>query len=316
MLKLELVAAFAAIAEAGSISGAARRLALSKSVVSERLKELEHVLRTKLVHRTTRGLSLTDDGSAFQVRATRILREVDGAVSELAERRGKLAGPLRISAPVSFGTLHLGPALFGFLAKNPEIELTLELDDRFVNMLAEGYDAVIRHGPVDEERIIVKRLAASRRFLVASPEYIRSRGKPATLKDLERHNGIIYSNRGAADWRFRTGRTFTTARPRAAFYVNNGMLMRDAAIQGLGIALLATFLLEGSLKARTLQVIDVGAEAEGATVYIAYPEHLRTSTKIRALTTWLQKSFGDPAYWDAGAASRIRGDVRAEVTAR
>jgi molybdate transport repressor ModE-like protein len=305
MLKLELVAAFAAIAEAGSISSAARRLALSKSVVSERLKELEHVLRTKLVHRTTRGLSLTDDGNAFQVRATRILREVDGAVSELAERRGRLAGPLRISAPVSFGTLHLGPALFGFLAKNPEIDLTLELDDRFVNMLAEGYDAVIRHGPVDEERIIVKRLAASRRLLVASPEYLRSRGKPAALKDLEQHNGIIYSNRGAADWRFRTGRTFTTARPRTAFHVNNGVLMRDAAIQGLGIALLATFLLEGSLKARTLQVIDVGVEAEGATVYIAYPEHLRSSAKIGALTTWLQKSFGDPAYWESGAASRV-----------
>src|ERR1700730_12493104 len=119
MLKLDSVAAFTAIAEAGSISGAARRLALSKSVISVRLKELEHMLRVKLEHRTTRGLSLTDDGNASRVRAMRMLREVDGAVSELAERRGTLAGPMRISAPVSFGTLHLGPALFGFLAKNP-----------------------------------------------------------------------------------------------------------------------------------------------------------------------------------------------------
>jgi DNA-binding transcriptional LysR family regulator len=305
MLKLDSVAAFTAIAEAGSISGAARRLALSKSVVSERLKELEHVLRVKLVHRTTRGLSLTDDGNAFQVRAMRILREVDGAVSELAERRGTLAGPLRISAPVSFGTLHLGPALFGFLARHPEIELTLELDDRFVNMLAEGYDAVIRHGPVDEERIIVKRLAASRRLLVAAPEYLKRRGKPVTLTDLEQHDGIIYSNRGAGDWRFKTGRTFTTVRPRARLYVNNGLIMRDAAIDGLGIALLATFLLEGPLKKRSLQVIDVDAEAERATVYIAYPEHQRLSGKIRALTNCLQKSFGDPAYWDAALASKL-----------
>jgi DNA-binding transcriptional LysR family regulator len=305
MLKLDSVAAFTAIAEAGSISGAARRLALSKSVISERLKELEHVLRVKLVHRTTRGLSLTDDGNAFQVRAMRILREVDGAVSELAERRGTLAGSMRISAPVSFGTLHLGPALFGFMAKNPEIELTLDLDDRFVNMLAEGYDAVVRHGPVDEERIIVKRLAASRRLLVAAPEYLKRWGKPVTLTDLEQHNGIIYSNRGAGDWRFRTGRTFKTARPRACFCVNNGLLMRDAAVQGLGIALLPTFLLEGPLKTRTLQVIDLDAEAEGATVYIAYPEHLRLSGKVRALTTCLQKSFGNPAYWDAGVASKL-----------
>jgi DNA-binding transcriptional LysR family regulator len=305
MLKLESVVAFVAIAEAGSISGAARRLAISKSVISERLKELEHTLKAKLVHRTTRGLSLTDDGSTFQGRAKRILRDVDGAASELAERRGRLAGPLRISAPVSFGTLHLGPALFGFLARNPEIELTVELDDRFVNLLAEGYDAVVRHGPVDEKRIIVKQLAASQRLLVASPEYLRRRGKPGTLKDLELHSGIIYSNRGAADWRFRMGRKFTTARPRSALYVNNGLLMRDAAVAGLGIALLATFLLEVPLKKRTLQVIDVGEEAEGAAVYIAYPEHLRSSGKIRALTTWLQKSFGDPPYWDAGPASKV-----------
>src|SRR5882757_7254529 len=236
MLKLESIAAFSAIAEAGSITGAARRLGLSKSVVSERLTGLERVVGTTLVRRTTRSFSLTDDGKTFHERAKQILRDVEHAASELAERRGTLAGPLRISAPVSFGTLHLGPALFGFLAKNPEIELTLELDDRFVNMLAEGYDAVIRHGPVDEERIIVKRLAASRRLLVASPDYLRRRGRPTALKDLEQHNGIIYSNRGAADWRFRTGRAFTTARPRAAFHVNNGLLMRDAAIHGLGIA--------------------------------------------------------------------------------
>lgn len=305
MLKLESIAAFVAIAEVGSITGAARRLAISKSVVSERLTELERTVRTTLVHRSTHGLSLTDDGNAFHQRAQQILRDVDGAVSILAERRGTLAGSLRISAPVSFGTLHLGPALFSFLAKNPEIELTLDLDDRFVNLLAEGYDAVVRHGPVDDQRIIVKRLTASRRFLVASPAYLKRHGIPSTLNDLAQHDGIIFSNRGASDWRFRTGRTFTTIRPRAALNVNNGLLMRDAAVAGLGIALLATFLLERPLTRRTLQVIDVGAEAEGATVYIAYPEHLRGSGKIRALTAWLQKSFGNPPYWDAGASRTV-----------
>ena len=138
MLKLEFIQALAAIAETGSITGAARRLGISKSVVSERLRELERTLGAKLVHRTTRRLSLTDDGSAFYERAKRILREVDGAASELAQRRGTLTGPLRISAPVSFGSLHLGPVLFTFLAQHPDIELTLELDDRFVNILAEG----------------------------------------------------------------------------------------------------------------------------------------------------------------------------------
>ncbi len=295
MLKLESIAAFASIAQTGSITGAARRLAVSKSVVSERLAELERLLGAKLVHRTTRRLSLTEDGRAFYERAKHILRDVDSAASELAERRGTLAGPLRISAPVGFGTLHLGPALFGFLAKNPGIELTLELEDRFVNILADGYDAVVRHGPVDDKRVIVKRLAASRRLLVASPDYLNRRGWPASLQDLEQHSGIIYSNRGM-------GRKFATVRPNAALRVNNGLLMRDAAVGGLGIALLPTFFVQVALKRRELKVIDVGAEAEGATIFIAYPEHLRSSGKIRALTAWLHQSFGDPASWDSVAA--------------
>jgi DNA-binding transcriptional LysR family regulator len=301
MLKLESIEAFVSIAETGSVTSAARRLSISKSVVSERLTELERVLSAKLVRRTTRTLSLTDDGNTFYERAKRILRDVDTAASELAERHGTLIGPLRVSAPVSFGSLHLGPALFGFLAKNPGVELTLELDDRFVDVLGEGYDAIVRHGPVDDDRIIVKRLSASRRVLVASADYLKRSGKPASLQELEQHRGIIYANRGAADWRFRVGRNFVIAHPNVALRVNNGMLMRDAAIAGLGIALLPTFLLETPLKRRTLKVLDVRAEAEGAMIYIAYPEHLRSSGKIRALTTWLQNSFGDPAYWDAAS---------------
>jgi DNA-binding transcriptional LysR family regulator len=282
MLKLEFLAAFVAIAETGSMTGAAARLSISKSVVSERLLELERTLGARLVERTTRRLALTEEGNVFYERARGILRDVEGAATELAQLRGKLTGPLRISAPVSFGTLHLGRALFGFLAQHPEIELTLELDDRFVNMAEEGYDAVIRHGPVDDRRVIAKRLALSRRLLVASPDYLKRAGKPTSLPDLELHRGIVYSARGAGDWRFRSGRKFVTVRPAVALRVNNGLLMRDAAIAGLGIAFLPTFLLDVPVRERTLRVLDVGAEGEGATVHIAYPEHLRASGKIRA----------------------------------
>jgi DNA-binding transcriptional LysR family regulator len=298
MLKLESVAAFVSVVEARSIAGAARRLGISKSVVSERLTELERVLGTRLIQRTTRKLSLTQDGNAFYGRARQILRDVDSAAAEVAKRRGALTGPLRISAPVSFGNLHLGPALFGLLAKYPGIELTLELDDRFVDVLAEGYDAVVRHGPVSDERLIVKRLAASRRVLVASPEYLKRCGKPTSLQELQRHRGIIYTNRGASDWRFRTGRRLITVNSTIALRVNNGQLMRDAAVAGLGVALLPTFLLEAPLKSQTLKVVDVGAEPEGATIFVAYPEDLRSSERIRTLTTWLRQAFGDPPYWD------------------
>jgi DNA-binding transcriptional LysR family regulator len=298
MLKLEAVAAFVSIVETGSIAAAARRLGISKSVVSERLTELERVLRTKFIQRTTRRLSLTQDGNAFYERARQILRDVDSAEAEVAKRRGTLIGPLRISAPVSFGILHLGPALFGLLAKYPGVELTMELDDRFVDVLGEGYDAVVRHGPVDDTRLIVKRLAASQRVLVASPEYFKRYGKPTSLTELQRHRGVIYTNRGASDWRFRVGRKFVTVNPTAALRVNNGLLMRDAAVAGLGIALLATFLLESPLKSQTLKVIDVGAEPESATIFVAYPQDLRSSERIRTLTSWLRQAFGDPPYWE------------------
>src|ERR1700746_449034 len=199
MLNLDSVSTFIAIAATRSFTDAARQLALSKSVVSERLQEVERSLGTKLVQRTTRHVSLTADGAAFHERAKRIVREAELAAGELADRRGKVAGSLRISAPVSFGYLHLGAALFGFLARYPEIDLTLDLEDRFVDLLDEGYDAVVRHGPIQATRVIVKVLATSARQLVAAPGYLKRWGQPSSLDELEQHKGIIYSYRGATD---------------------------------------------------------------------------------------------------------------------
>jgi DNA-binding transcriptional LysR family regulator len=302
MLNLDSVSAFVAIANTGSFTEAARQLGLAKSVVSERLKDLERSLGAKLVQRTTRRVALTADGATFYERAKRMLREAELAASELTDRRGTVAGPLRISAPVSFGYLHLGPALFGFLAQYPGIDLTLDLEDRFVDLLDEGYDAVVRHGPVHSKRIIVKPVAMSTRLLVASPAYLKRWGKPASVEDLKEHKGIIYSYRAGADWRFHAARRFISVQPRTVLRVNNGLIMREAAVRGLGIALLPTFFLEATRK-RSLRVIDVGAKAEGATLYIGYPEHLRASAKIRALTTWLQGAFGNPPYWERAHAS-------------
>src|ERR1700722_16311515 len=200
MLKLDSLLTFVTTAEAGSISEAARRLQISKSVASERLVELERSVGTTLLHRSTRKLTLTEDGTAFLERAKRILREVSDATDEVSERQGELIGPLRISAPVSFGVLHLAPALSSFLIQNPRIELTVDLDDRFVGA-ADGFDAIIRHGPMLYDGWIARRFAPSRRILVASPDYLRVNGLPKSVDDLLGHRGIIYSNRGASDWR-------------------------------------------------------------------------------------------------------------------
>jgi len=298
MIKLEGIAAFAAIAEAGSISAASRRLGLAKSVVSERLAELERTLAARLIQRTTRKLSLTENGHSFLPRAQRILREAEEAAAELAARSGTLAGPLRLSAPVSFGILHLAPALTIFLAEHRQIDLSLELDDRFVDAAAGGFDAVLRHGAISDNRLIAKRLATSRRVLLASPAYLAQRGVPSSLVALEQHRGILYSNR-EGDWRFSTGNGWSVVRPRAALRVNNGLVMRDATVAGLGIALLPAFLVYESVRSGALVPIDVGAEAEGAELFITYARDHGASAKIQMLVASLRRSFGDPPYWES-----------------
>jgi DNA-binding transcriptional LysR family regulator len=193
--------------------------------------------------------------------------------------------------------LHLAPALNSFLKQNPRVELSLDLDDRFVGA-TDGFDAIIRHGPLPNNGWIAKRFAPSRRMLVASPDYLKKNGTPTTIADLERHRGIIYSNRGASDWRFRQSGRWTVVRPNTIIHVNNGIIMRAAALDGMGIALLSTFLFHDLCSSRELRIVDVGAEAEPAAIFIAYPNDRRVSAKVLALIAHLRATFGSPPYWD------------------
>jgi DNA-binding transcriptional LysR family regulator len=296
-MKLDGLAAFVAAVEAGSVSAAARRLGYSKSVVSERLVDLERALGTRLLQRTTRRMSLTPDGESLLPRARRILGEAIEAAAELADRRGSLSGPLRISAPVSFGVLHLGPALYAFLAQHPDIDLSLDLDDRFVEVAADGFDAVLRHGPITDSRVVAKRLTTSRRILVASPDYLARKGTPTSLGELDRHDGILYTNR-ETDWRFAVDGGWSVAHPKVILRVNNGMVMRDAATAGLGLTLLPTFFVRNELQSGALKHVDIGVEAEGAELFLAYPQDRSVPRKVTALIDSLRRSFGEPPYWD------------------
>jgi DNA-binding transcriptional LysR family regulator len=298
MMKLDGITSFVAVAESGSISEAARRLRLSKSVVSERLAELERSLGAGLLHRTTRKLTLTEDGTAFLERANRIVQEIEDATSDMAERRGTISGPLRISAPVTFGRMHLGPALYPFLAEHPDLQLTLDLDDRRVDAAADGYDAVVRNGPIADSRLMAWRLAPSRRVLVASPAYLKDNGKPASIEELEQHRGIFYTNRGVADWRFPSIGGTVIVRGKMGLGLNNGDMLRDAAIAGLGIALIPMFIVGAAVAAGELETIDIGVQPELEFIHIAHPEGRRPSVKLRALADHLRAAFGSPPYWD------------------
>lgn len=298
MIRIEGIAAFVATVEQGSISGAARQLRLSKSVVSERLAELERSLGGTLLHRTTRKLSLTEDGTAFLPRAQRIVRDVTEAAADIAERRGTLAGPLRIAAPVTFGHMHLGPALYPFLKYHPEIQLTLDLDDRRIDVASSGHDAIIRQGVIDDTRLVVWKLAKSRRILVASAAYLAEHGVPACFDDLRGHRGIFYTNRGAADWRFQTASGPVAIQARQALGVNNGDMIRDAVAAGLGIALLPAFIAGPAIRAGKLVAIPLDIAPDEEWLYMAHAQGRDPSAKLRALRDHLQTAFGNPPYWD------------------
>ena len=293
--------AFCRTFETGSFTKAARSMGVTPQATSRSVARLEEALGATLFHRTTRKLSLTEDGSAFLEKAGRIVRDVDEAVAEMAERRGQLAGPMRISAPVTFGRMHLGPALYPFLAEHPAISLTLELDDRRVDASADGFDAVVRHGVIEDSRLVVWPLAASQRVVVASPDYLARQGQPRALEDLAAHRAIYYLNRGIADWRFLDAEENGLIRPKAALRVNNGDVMRDAALAGLGLALLPTFIIWQELRSGALVVVDVGRAVEPESIYVAHPEGRRASVKLRALVESLRTHFGDPPYWDRPA---------------
>ena len=297
-MTLDGLVAFVTVANTGSISEAARQLRLSKSAVSERLTELERAVGTNLLHRNSRQLALTEDGVAFLERAKRIVAEAGQAAEELAQRRGEVAGPLRIAAPRGFGDTHLGPALYSFMERFPDVSITAEFDDR-VGDVAAGYDAIIRIAPGDLPKMPVQILTTSRRTLVAAPAYLARFGRPHTIEDLAQHKAIHYMERNPDDWSFKSGNELIVARVAPRLRVTSCLAMRDAAIEGLGIASLPTFHSHLALRTGALQIIDLGLDADLTPISLAYQNGAPPTARLVALIEHLKLTFGDPPYWDA-----------------
>ena len=202
------MAVFVRAVEAESFSGAAQRLGVAKSVVSRRMASLEGRLGTSLFHRTTRRLSLTETGHAYYERARRILADVAEAEDVARRLQSELRGKLKVAAPMSFGSMHLSPAIAGFLVAHPQLEIELDLNDRRVDLVSEGHDLAIRIGKLPDSSLIVRRLAPCRHIVCASPAYLQARGEPRSPECLEgeRHDCLVYSNRAISEeWRFRIG---------------------------------------------------------------------------------------------------------------
>jgi DNA-binding transcriptional LysR family regulator len=296
-MKLEGVIAFVSVSETGSISGAARQLRLSKSTISERLTELERALGAHLLQRNSRQLALTEDGSAFLLRAKRIITEANDATEEMAQRNNEISGPLRIAAPRGFGDTHLGPLLYSFMAIYPDVSITADYDDR-ISEAGGGYDAIIRIAADQLPKMASQILTVSRRTLVASPMYLEKHGRPKSTEDLTRHKAIHYMERYPDDWSFKCGQEKLVARVEPRLRITSCLAMRDAAIAGLGIALLPTFHSHDAILKNKLEIINVGVDADETPIVIAYQNGKPPSAKLNEFINFLKEEFGNPPYWD------------------
>ena len=299
MIELEDLRSFAEVVESGGFTRAARRLGVSKSVISRRIARLEDELGSRLLSRTTRGLSPTEAGLELKARSERILTELEEAREAVASQGSEVVGRLRLSAPLSFGVLHIAPVLTEIARKHPRLEMDVAYSDRIVDVVGEGFDAAIRIGALKDSSLVARRLAPVRAVVVASPDYLARNGRPRTPRDLTGQQCLIYTGSSTLDWVFRSGKRTIAVRPEGRLRTDNGEVMRQWAIEGLGIAALPSFLASDALAEGKLEAILRDYQMPEAAIYVVRPPGAYVPGKVRVLIDTLAERFGGEPFWDA-----------------
>jgi DNA-binding transcriptional LysR family regulator len=291
--RLTSMTVFAKVASARSFSGAARELGISQATASKHVQTLEDWLGVRLLHRTTRRVALTDVGESFFVQCSRILEDMETARS-VARPEAQVRGSMRITAPVVFGSTRLGPLVVDFLHQHPELSLNVELSDRSVDLIEEGYDLAIRTSPTTGAGLIAWPLMPLDYVLCAAPSYLARHGVPDAPMDLSTHHCITGTDTTGASWRF-TGPEGQTEVPiYGRLQVNNAMLRCDAARAGAGVLLCADYLVEGDFtNGRLVRLLPEHTPA-GSTLHAVSPAYRAGSPKVRSLVNHLATQLGEP----------------------
>jgi DNA-binding transcriptional LysR family regulator len=287
---------FAKVVEAGSFSATAKALGQTRAAVSKQIASLEARIGAQLLNRTTRRMHLTEVGNEFYARCARIAREAEEAERTVASMQGAARGLLRISTPVTFGRRYIAPLVGPFLDRYPEIAIDLRLDDGTPNVVREGFDVAIRIAALAEPTLVARRLVPSHHTVCAAPAYFARRGKPKTPEDLRGHNCLLYSNLPTPRlWRF-TDRE--TVRVRGNFSVNHGESLRQAALDGLGVAYMPTFLVGPDISEGRLVAVLGDRVESNQKVYAVYPRNQNLAPKVRAFIDFLVEQFQPSPPWD------------------
>jgi len=299
MDKFQSMQIFARVVETESYTEAADKLGLSRSAVSKRVMQLERELGAKLLNRTTRRVVPTEAGLVYYDRCMRILAEVEAA-NQLVQRLHSDAGrTLTVNAPVSFGIRHFGSAIADFAARHPDLELSVNLSDRFANLGEEGHDVAIRIAKQIEPGLIAERIAPVRVVLAASPAYLEQYGMPTEPNDLTAHSCFHYSYLASRDlWNFIGPDGTHTLRVSGRITTNNGDILMDAALKGLGIAHLPTFLIYRELAAGRLRLVMPEYKIPERSLFAVYPPTRQSTGMVGLLVEHLRDHFGPEPYWD------------------
>lgn len=279
---------FVAVADSGGVSGAARRLGLPKSIVSRRLARLESELNAQLLTRTTRGATLTEAGATFREHAGRVVAEMESARDSISTE-GELRGLLRIAAPLSFGASHLAPVIAEFAGRHPKLNVTTAYSDKFVDMVAEGFDVAIRLGWLPDSSLVARRIGPISGRIVAAPAYVKAHGAPASLEDIANHPALM---QGMEIWRVRDGDRIVTLHPQGRFKADNGQALVAAVLAGLGIAMLPDFLIDQHIATGALITLLPEYPMPEAGLYIVRPPGDRPSRKVRVFIDALVERLG------------------------
>ena len=299
-MDIEDLLTFVEVADAGGVSSAALRLGVAKSIVSRRLARLEKELGVQLLTRSTRGATLTEAGATFRDHAAKACAEIDLA-REAILPTGPLRGRLRVAAPLSFGPTHFAPVVAEMARRHPQLNIQTCYSDRFVDLIAEGYDCGIRVGYLHDSNLIGRRVGPIGVRLVASPGYIKTYGSPQRPEELAYHQALM---QGTEAWQFMDGGKVISVRPQGRFKADNGVALVAAAVAGLGVAYLPDCLTHDSLVSEALVPVMTRYPPPPAGAYLVRPPGQHPARKIRVLTELLIEYFGKSPHF-AGAAFTV-----------
>ncbi|GGZ05700.1 LysR substrate-binding domain-containing protein [Pseudoduganella plicata] len=299
------ISTFVEVVARGSLSAAARAEGIAPAMIGRRLDALEARLGVKLLQRTTRKLALTDEGAAFLEDCQRILAELESAEAAVSERSARATGHLLISAPAGFGRQHVAPLVPSFVAEHRDVTVTLNLNDRVVDLIGEGVDVAIRIASLSDSNLVSVKLADNHRVVVATPAYLKRHGVPATLDDLARHNCMAISSDGSQrGWTFLDGDKTVTLKVGGNMSCNDGAVLHDWVLAGKGLAWRSMWEVGGDIEAGRLQTVLDSYAAPGNDIYAVFAQRRHLPLRIRAFVDFLRRTYGQPGYWGAGDGIR------------